>query len=398
MNRREKHGGNGMKTRRPISINNSLSHGICNYNCTLCGVNKKTYKGPKEFQPKELTEKLIARIEEAARQGLRVRYVANAGDGEPTLHPDFGARMDLFGAMIRRWNAPNVPAPEVSVVSNGFRLLSPGVLDAIVRNDLTLIVSFPTPNPEAYGQIMTGNPENGRHLLDQVVQGLQKAFKLLAEGHLKKMQFHISPPDRDIVRRDFNKTVHFLTTLANEAGVKDIEMVLFPATSNRSGLIRNRTKGLDLYKDFFQAYRRWNRHNGVLVSLKLSYQRFFPHFKEFLDLLRGFNYPCTWNSQIFLTAQGDSICCNDQAVRNPLGNLTSHTLVELMEEKEAYLPGRVCAGCDQSPRHMSGSFRSALFGWLAQRKLAWTKARTPECDSGRKCLAALHLEPVHADH
>ncbi len=366
-----------MRTRRPISVNNSLSHGICNYNCQLCGVNKKTYKGPKEFQSKEITENLISRIEQAAEQGMRIRYVANAGDGEPTLHPEFGERMDLFGAMIRNWNHPGIPAPEVSVVSNGFRLLEPGVLDAIVRNSLTLIVSFPTPDPEAYGQIMTGNSRNGRHLLDRITAGLRQAFALRAQGALKRIQFHISPPDRDIVRRDFNRTVHLLTSLAKEAGVEEIEMVLFPATSNRSGLIRNQTKGLDTYKDFFAAYRRWNRHNGVRVSLKLSYQRFFPRMTEFLDLLRGFAYPCTWNSQFFFTATGDSICCNDQAVRNPLGNLVTHSLVELMEEKEQFMPGRVCGGCDQSPRHMTGSFLAWLFGKLALAKWTWSESARP---------------------
>ena len=88
-----------MKTRRPISINNSLAHGICNYSCRLCSVNKKNYRGPKAFQPRAVTEALIHRIEETAAAGIHVRYVANAGDGEPTLHPEFHERMAMFGAM-----------------------------------------------------------------------------------------------------------------------------------------------------------------------------------------------------------------------------------------------------------------------------------------------------------
>ena len=92
-----------MRTRRQISINNSLAHGICNFNCSLCGVNKPNYRGPREFQSRAVTEKLIERVKEAAAQGVRIRYIANAGDGEPTLHPEFARRMDLFGRMIREW-------------------------------------------------------------------------------------------------------------------------------------------------------------------------------------------------------------------------------------------------------------------------------------------------------
>ncbi len=365
-----------MKTRRPISINNSLSHGICNCNCTLCGVNKPGYKGPKEFQPKAVTEALIRRIRESARRGLYVRYVGNAGDGEPTLHPEFGERMDMFGAMIREWDVPEAPAPEVSVVTNGVRLMRPGVLDAFTRNPLTLIVSFPTPDPESYGMLMSGDPRKGPTLLKHVVPGIRQALRLHAQGRIQRVQFHISPPDRDVVRRDFNRTVHFLTSLARDAGVEGIDMVLFPATSNRSGLIRNTTKGLDTYKDFFQVYRRWNHLNGVRVSLKLSYQRFFPRKSEFIDLLRAYDFPCTWNSQLFVTAAGDSTCCNDQAVRNPMGNLLTASLPELMANKERHRPGRVCGGCDQRPDRLAGSWLFTLFGRLAMLKLRRAEART----------------------
>ena len=108
-----------MRGKRPIFINNSLVHGICNYNCRLCGVNKETYQGPKEYQPREVTQKLIERCREAAREGISIRYLENSGDGESTLHPEFAARMDDFGDMIRTWDNRRIPPPNVCVVSNG---------------------------------------------------------------------------------------------------------------------------------------------------------------------------------------------------------------------------------------------------------------------------------------
>ncbi len=368
-----------MLTKRPISINNSLSHGICNYNCKLCGVNKPSYKGPKELQPEEVTQKLIDRIEEAGRSGLRVRYVANAGDGEPTLHPDFGQRMDMFGRMVKNWNVDGMPAPEVSVVTNGGNLHKKEVLDVFVRNPLTLIISFPTCDSKAYGELMMCNADRGEALMKKAVTGLESAMKLHGQGKISDLHIHVSPPEREVVRRDFVKTMDFLTERAGAAGIKKLKLVLFPATSNRSGLIKNKIKGCDMYRDMFRKHNG-SVVNGVKIEMTLSFKRFFPRFTEFIDLLRSFNYPCTWNSQLFVTAAGDSICCNDQAVRNPMGNVLTSSLMDIFEMKENYLPGHVCAGCDQAPKYMSGSPLAVLFGKLACAKLAWARNKA-DCRS-----------------
>lgn len=363
-----------MKTRRQLSINNSLSHGICNFNCTLCGVNKPSYRGPKEFQSKETTLQLIKRVQNSAAEGLRIRYIANAGDGEPTLHPEFAERMDLFGEMRRAWRNQAMPAPEVSVVTNGLRLLNPGVLDAISRNGITLIVSFPTCTPESYGQIMVGDSSKGEELLSRVVPGIELALRLRAEKRIQRMQFHLSPPERETVRRDFLKTVEFISARAAKAGVESIDLILFPATSNRSGSIRNEVKGWDMYGDLFEKYNQ-KMFNGVRLNMNLSFKRFFPRLGELVDLIRAYNYPCTWNAQLFITAGGDSTCCNDQSVRNPMGNVRDYSLVELVEAKERHLPGSVCAACDQKPGGLRGSLVVTLFARLSSVKLWLSLAR-----------------------
>jgi hypothetical protein len=357
-----------MRTHRPLSINNSLVHGICNYSCRLCAVNKASYCGPKAFQPRAVTERLIERVKAAATEGVHVRYIANAGDGEPTLHPEFCARMAMFGRMLREWSAP-VPAPEVSVVTNGARLLLPGILETIAENRLTLIVSFPTCQPEAYGQVMVGDGSRGAGLLEKVVPGIEAAMKLAAEGRLARLYFHLSPPEREVVRRDFAATVDFLTSRARAAGLGEIELVMFPATANRSGLIRNRIAGTDMFRDLFRNHDG-AAVNGVTVRLKLVLKRFFEGLGEIADLVRAFRFPCLWNANLFIAAGGESICCNDQAVRNPLGNVLTHSIAELVAEKEAYLPGGVCAGCDQRPERMTGSVAACAFALAARARLA----------------------------
>ena len=292
-----------MRTRRPVSINNSLAHGICNYSCRLCSVNKAGYRGPRQFQPADVTASLIARVKEAARSGVHVRYLANAGDGEPTLHPEFSERMGMFGRMLREWDA-GVPAPEVSVVSNGSRLMNPGVLDAIADNGLTLIMSFPTPDAESYGAIMAGEPARGAELLARVVPGIEAAMKLAAEGRLSRLHFHISPPEREVVRRDFPKTLAFLAERARAAGLMELSLIMFPATSNRSGLVRNWVGGTDMYRDFFRRYDG-RAINGVTIRMTLVLDRFLKGLGEIADLVRSYRIPCLWNASQFIAADHD---------------------------------------------------------------------------------------------
>lgn len=361
-----------MKTRRPISINNSLAHGICNYSCRLCGINKNGYDGPREFQPYIVTKTLIQRVLKSAESGIHVRYIANSGDGEATLHPEFDQRMRMFGDMLREWNISAVPPPEVSVVTNGLRLNIPGIMDPFLFNNISLIISLPTVKPESYGLIMMGDGNGGEALLSKVLPGVEKAMEFRAKGQLSKLLFHISPPEIEIIRHDFPETIDYLTRLARGKGLGEIELVLFPATSNRSGLIRNTVVKVDMYKDLF---RRYNGHsvNGVNIRMQLVLKRFFKNTGEIADLVRSFKFPCLWNANFFIAADGSSICCNDQSVRNPLGNILHDSIDTMMQYKETYTPGRICAGCNQSPQRLKGSAEAVLFSLISRFRI-WLAA------------------------
>jgi hypothetical protein len=360
-----------MRGKRPIFINNSLVHGICNYNCRLCGVNKATYQGPKEYQPREVTQKLMERCREAAREGIRIRYLENSGDGESTLHPEFAGRMDDFGEMIRAWGNLRVPPPNVCVVSNGLNIHKPNILEALARNPITLIISFPTPVPEHYGMIMTGKPEMGAKLLEEVTESLQKAMALCAERKLQQLKFHLSPPERDFIRGDFLRTLDFLTSQAKRAGLAKLELMMTSATSNRSGLIQNPVNTIDLYRDLLKKFHH-QMYQGVQLDIGLVVRRFFPNYGEISDILFHFKYPCLWNSQLFITAHGSSICANDQAVRNPQGNIMNHSIGELVAMKENFTPGAACKSCDQNPAKMQGSPLTRIYSRIARARMRST--------------------------
>jgi sulfatase maturation enzyme AslB (radical SAM superfamily) len=375
-----------MKTRRPISINNSLVHGICNYSCRLCGINKTGYNGPREFQPFIVTKTLIQRVLKSAESGIHVRYIANSGDGEATLHPEFKSRIEMFGDMLREWDISAVPPPEVSVVTNGLRLNNvPGIMDSFISNKISLIISLPTVKPESYGLIMMGDSKRGEELLSRVLPGVEKAMEFRAKGQLSKLMFHISPPEIEIIRNDFPETIDYLTRLARGKGLGEIELVLFPATSNRSGLIRNTVVKVDMYKDLF---RRYNGHdvNGVKIRMKLVLKRFFSGTGEIADLVRSFRFPCLWNANFFIAADGSSICCNDQSVSNPLGNILYDSIDTLMQYKEQYMPGQICAGCNQSPNRLKGSAEAVLFASIVRFRMKLAAIRNRDSAPGDSIL------------
>ncbi|BCL61953.1 hypothetical protein DGMP_26460 [Desulfomarina profundi] len=358
-----------MNSQRPLSINNSLVHGICNYHCRLCGIKKPDYSGPKEFQPLTVTRKLIDRIREAVQQGIHIRYLANAGDGEPTLHPEFNERMTLFGEMIRSWQAPSIPPPEVSVVTNGSLLNENSILESITDNRLTLIISLPTLNPTSYGLIMAHDDTRGKALLDTVLPGVEQAMAKKAAGRLRQLYFHISPPEVDLIRADFSETIDGLTRLARKNGMQEINLILFPAPSNRTGLVTASAPRVDMYRDLFKQYNN-TAANQVTVRMKLVLHRFFPSLLEIVDLLHHFSFPCLWNGNFFITPDGSSICCNDQSIQTIQGNILHDSIATLMAAKEQFMPGASCRNCNQSPRHLRGSPEARIFSLLAGLRIA----------------------------
>jgi hypothetical protein len=314
---------------------------------------------------------LIEQVQEAACHGVVIRFVHNAGAGEPTLHPEFRERMEMFGHMVRDWKAL-VPPPEIAIVTNGSNLLKQDVIAALRENPIDIYISFPTAVPEAYGSIMFGDATQGSQMLEKVIPGIRKTMELSAQSGAGRLHFNVSPPQRDVIRRDFSVTVDFLTRLASETGLPYIQLVMLPATFNRTGLVANRFKTLDNYRYLFQKFNG-KMINGVKVSMTTSQKKFFPQIMDFVDLLRAFDYPCMRNANLFLAADGSSICPNDQAVRNPFGNLMTDNIEMLMHKKEIYWPNNICAECDAAPHQMQGSFSTSFFSTCARMRMAVSK-------------------------
>lgn len=349
-------------------INNCLTHGICNFNCRTCTVNKAVYRGPKIFQTPETYGILLKRIREAAEKGITIRYLALSGDGEPTLHPDVKIIADMTAAFIRDWNITGISAPEVALITNGSKLLENKILACLEGKPIGLKISFPTADQEHYGEIMLMDSKRGRELQEIVLPNIVHAMKSYAEGKLDNLEFHIAPPYMEYVKADFPRTLDFLSKLASENGLRTLQLTLFPVPTNRAGKLGVNHKKIERFHEIFHKYHR-KSYNDVEIRLSLSLDKFFQGPFEFIDLLKSFDYPCFWYGNIFITAAGDSVCCNDQSALEKDGNIFTESIKRIMEIKEKQGPLQICKSCNQSPEKLSGALYLSLHKFVARMKM-----------------------------
>jgi pyruvate-formate lyase-activating enzyme len=357
-----------MKTKRALVINDCLVHGICNFNCRTCTVNKDVYQGPKAYQTRETYGILLERIREAAAEGINIRYLALSGDGEPTLHPDFKTIADMTADFVRGWKINGISAPEVALITNGSKLLENKILQCLEGKPIGLKISFPTVDPEHYGEIMVMDSKRGKELQEIILPNIVSAMKLHAEGKIANLEFHIAPPYMEYVKGDLPSTLDFLSKLASENGLRKLRLTLFPAQTNRAGRLGENHKKIERFKEIFQKYHR-KLYNNVEIMLSLSLDKFFQGPLDFVDLLKSFDYPCFWYSNLFITAAGDSVCCNDQSALEKDGNIFNESIKRIMEIKEKQGPLQICRSCNQSPEKLSGAMYLSLHRFVTRMKM-----------------------------
>ena len=106
---------------------------VCSFDCIYCecgGLKKGAEKHPLPTLD-EVREAIEGRFASLSAEGQGVDSISFTGNGEPTLHPDFAAIIDITLAARDRW----FPQAVVSVFSNATRLDCAGVVEALRRVD-----------------------------------------------------------------------------------------------------------------------------------------------------------------------------------------------------------------------------------------------------------------------
>lgn len=131
-----------VKSRRlGVSLGINLLPGnkkVCNFNCIYCECGWSPAGEPKGgYLPRreEVSEALDNRLQEMKANGQVPDVITFAGNGEPTLHPDFS---DIIDDTIKIRNK-HFPGAKIAVLSNSTTIANPIIKDALLKVDMNIL-------------------------------------------------------------------------------------------------------------------------------------------------------------------------------------------------------------------------------------------------------------------
>lgn len=111
---------------------------VCSFNCLYCecGLNEERRSQDNELPSRQLVkQKLGERLLQMKADGSDLNVITFAGNGEPTLHPDF-LQIVNDTIVLRDEFFPDV---KISVLSNSAHLFKPSVVSALKRIDNNIL-------------------------------------------------------------------------------------------------------------------------------------------------------------------------------------------------------------------------------------------------------------------
>jgi wyosine [tRNA(Phe)-imidazoG37] synthetase (radical SAM superfamily) len=111
---------------------------VCNFNCIYCECG---WSQPVEreggYLPtrEEISEALGSRLQEMKVRGENPDVITFAGNGEPTLHPDFVSVIDDSISLRNTF----FPKAKIAVLSNATTIANPAIRDALRKVDMNIL-------------------------------------------------------------------------------------------------------------------------------------------------------------------------------------------------------------------------------------------------------------------
>jgi wyosine [tRNA(Phe)-imidazoG37] synthetase (radical SAM superfamily) len=111
---------------------------VCNFNCIYCecgwtvGTDREKDFLPKRKEVYDALDKKLAELKETTSPPDVITF---AGNGEPTLHPDFPAIIDDCIELRNKY----FPAAKIAVLSNSSTIKKPGIRKALLKVDLNIL-------------------------------------------------------------------------------------------------------------------------------------------------------------------------------------------------------------------------------------------------------------------
>lgn len=110
---------------------------LCSFDCVYCecGFNKDGRAGSRRPTREQVKTDLEKQLQKMVEEGRLPDVLTFAGNGEPTLHPDFAGIIDDTIALRDQY----CPQAKVSVLSNATMAFKPDVRDALLKVDNNIL-------------------------------------------------------------------------------------------------------------------------------------------------------------------------------------------------------------------------------------------------------------------
>lgn len=152
-----------------LGINLLPQHGkLCNFDCIYCECGWNSEGRTSESLPdaSAIAEALEHKLVDLKASGEKLDSITFSGHGEPTLHPEFAAIIDVTVALRDKY----FPDVQVSVLSNATMLDKSEVVQALKKVD-SPILKLDAPDSEGVAYI---NRPQGRYDVAEVVKGMKQ--------------------------------------------------------------------------------------------------------------------------------------------------------------------------------------------------------------------------------
>lgn len=143
----------------------------CSFDCIYCECGFNCDFVPKHSRPtrEQVRMALEAKLVEMKADGPAPDVLTFAGNGEPTLHPDFPCIIDDTIALRDRY----FPQAKVSVLSNSSQIVRQEIFDALCRVDNNMC-KLDTVSAEYVSMV---DRPNGHYVLEDIISQLRKFGK-----------------------------------------------------------------------------------------------------------------------------------------------------------------------------------------------------------------------------
>jgi wyosine [tRNA(Phe)-imidazoG37] synthetase (radical SAM superfamily) len=163
---------------------------VCNFNCIYCecGLTPDTDQQNKLPQVSEVLELLDMKLSDMHLKGAYLDSITFAGNGEPTLHPEFP---EIISATIKSRNRL-FPGANIAVLSNATLIGNKKVFNALLKADLN-ILKLDSAVPETLAAI---NCPKGIYDLSEIVNAMEQfKGKLIIQTLFLKGTYNNHPVD-----------------------------------------------------------------------------------------------------------------------------------------------------------------------------------------------------------